>query len=98
MKKQILELLVYFSGVSFSVVMFGFGLLYPTNLYTTDCYEITAPIETKYGVIEPEQFLDMSQEEKIRIITEMERNKIQYKSRFFHVHEIERKENAGIKG
>lgn len=95
MKKQILELWVYLSGVILSVVMFGFGLLYPANLYTTDCYEVTAPIETKYGVIEPEQFLEMSQEEKIRIITEMERNHIRYQCRFFTVHETERKTNAG---
>lgn len=86
MKKKLLELAVYGVASIISGTLFFFGLMYPEYLYTEESYAISAPEDTEelWG-ISAEEFDDLSQQEKVRLLYELDGAHIRYKSKLWEV-------------
>ena len=85
-KKEYLELAVYGLAALLSGTLFFFGICYPDYLYTKETYRITEDfdMETQWGV-SPQEFRELSEADKLRLIGETDPSHIHYKSKLWEM-------------
>lgn len=86
MKKDFAELAVFGLASIISGMLFFFGIMYPNALYTEETYQITSDFDSELlGHISEDTFQKLPQQEKIRLLCELEPSQLQYKSKLWEI-------------